>query len=167
MSRRNKGSRRSKRTNRTPTARQIRIHDEALHALSLMRTKHVSLSVAAREKGLDRRTVIRHVGKALTKATDGRYKARPSDRFTRRLHMLTEKGEEPITLRGSRLASTIASYMNAVERYAATGKTDELNKFAGKSVTVGRSRYPFITDTDLIRRLYDAGAISFEDLYVH
>ena len=167
MSRRNRGSRKSRRTKRAPTARQIRIHDEALHALSQMRTKNVSLTVAARQKGIDRRTLIRHVGKALTKTEHGRYKAKPSDRFTRRLQMFTEKGEEPITVRGSRLASRIASYMNAVERYLATGKTDELDKYAGKSVTVGKTKHLFVTDTDLIRRLYDADEISFEDLYVH
>ena len=111
--------------------------------------------------------MIRHVGKALNKSGYGRYKAKPSDRFTRRLHMLTENGKEPITLRGSRLASKIANYMNAVDRYLATGRTDELDKYVGKSVTVGKTKHLFVTDTDLIRRLYDAGEISFEDLYVH
>jgi hypothetical protein len=167
MSRRNKGPRRSKGSKRSPTTRQIKIRDEALHALSLMRTKNMSLAEAARETRHAPRTLIKHVGKALTKATNGRYKANPSDRFVRRLHFLTEKGPDAVTVRGSRLASKIGSYMNAVERYLATGKTDELDKYAGKSVTVGKSKYPFVTDTQLIRRLYDAGAISFEDLYVH
>jgi len=132
-----------------------------------MRTKNVSLTTAARLEGHGPRTVIRYVGKALTKARNGRYKAKPSDRFTRRLHMLTEKGPDSITVRGSRLASKIGSYMNAVEGYLTTGEVDELEKYAGKSVTVGKGKYPFVTDVDLIRQLYDAGAISFEDLYVH
>jgi hypothetical protein len=166
MKRRGRSSRARKGPKQTSN-RHIIAYDRALRVLSLMRSKQTSLTRAARETKTTPRTVIRHAGKAITKAESGRYRAKPSDRLARSLNFITTNGTVGITVRGSRLASTIAKYSNAVQRYLETGQTDELEPFVGKSIQVGKTRYPFVTDTRLLNRLGRAGEVSFEDLYAH
>lgn len=137
----------------------------ALEALGLMRSKHRSLARAAREVGSTPRTIKRHIGSALFKTEAGRYRAQPSDHFVRSLRFLVPDGQIVLAVRGSRQASVIGGYFAAVERYLKTGLDDELNKFAGKSLRIGRTAYPFVTDLDLIERLGNAGEVRFEDLY--
>jgi hypothetical protein len=115
--------------------------------------------------GVAPRTVIKHIGKALIKAANGRYKSKPSDRLLRRLNFLSETGPVRVSVRGSRLASRIAKYENAVRRYLETGDTTALQEFVGKSIKVGKTQYPFVTDMHLLNRLGQKGEVSFEDLY--
>jgi hypothetical protein len=70
-----------------------------------------------------------------------------------------------VSVRGSRLASRIAKYENAVRRYLETGDTTALQEFVGKSIKVGKTQYPFVTDMHLLNRLGQKGEVSFEDLY--
>jgi hypothetical protein len=148
-----------------PEARQTR--DNALEALHLMRSRRLSLAQAAREIHASPRTVIKYVGTALTKTTAGRYKAKPSDRLLRSLGFITPKHQITIDVRGSRLASRIATYWNAVDRYLKTGDAGSLKRFAGKSVKIGRLRYTFVTDPYILRRLVNEAQVSFLDLYAN
>ena len=111
--------------------------------------------------------MVRYIGKAITKSENGRYKAGPSDRLARSLNFITADGPIAVTVRGSKLASKIAKYSNAVQRYLETGQIDALRQFAGKSIKIGKVTYRFVTDTRLLNRLGRAGEVSFEDLYVH
>jgi hypothetical protein len=154
-----------KRRNKQPSVRQLIAYDAALRVLTLMRTKDMWLAEAAREAKTTSRTVIRHAGKALTKSDSGRYTAKSSDRLARSLNFITREGTVSVTVRGSNLASKIATYSNAVQRYLETGQTDALRPFVEKSIKVGKVKYPFITDTRLLNRLGRAGEVSFEDLY--
>lgn len=137
----------------------------ALKTLGLMRSKHLSLARAAKEAGTTPRTVKRYVGSALWKTEIGRYRAEPSDRLVRSLEFLTPEGRTVLQVRGSRNASLVGEYFDALKRYLTSGRTDALRKFEGKSLRVGKITYRFITDLELIDRLGNAGEIQFEDIY--
>jgi hypothetical protein len=70
-----------------------------------------------------------------------------------------------ITVRGSGNASRIAKYWAAVIRYADTGDANRLAKYQGKSVTVGKTKYPFVTDLRTLNSLGYKGELSFEEFY--
>ena len=144
-------------------SQEARAH--ALDALNLMRSKHYSLARAAKEAATTPRTALRYVSGALRREESGHYRARPSDRLLRKLHFLTPEGPIILDVRGSRKASLISRYSSSVKRYLLTGRTDALAEFQGKSVMVGKVRYPFLTDLRTLERLAHAGEVSFEDLY--
>ncbi len=151
---------------RQPNAKYERYRERSLEALGLMRrTKgKLSLTRAAREVGLKNvKTVIRYVGSALKKGPTGRYSAAPSDRFLRTVPFLTPDSRIAITVRGSRQVSRIARYWAAVTRYADTGDASGLAKFEGKSLTVGKVKYPFVIDLKTLNALGYKGELSFED----
>jgi hypothetical protein len=110
----------------------------ALEALSRMRRWRVSLAQAARESQTSPRTITKYVKNALRKTNNGQYRAKPSDRLLRSLRFLRPDGLVTLDVRGSRLASTLADYWNAVEHYLKTGKTDALDRYSGKSIRVGK-----------------------------
>jgi hypothetical protein len=141
--------------------------DHALEALHLMRSRKLSLAQAAREVRASPRTISKYVGSALTKSAAGRYRAKPSDRLLRSLRFITPEHQITVDVRGSRLASRIATYWNAVDRYLKTGDAGSLKRFAGKSVKIGRLRYPFVTDPYILRRLVNEAQVSFQDLYAN
>jgi hypothetical protein len=153
---------------RQPSARSERYRERSLEALGLMRSTkgRLSLARAAREVGLKSpKTVIRYVGSALKKGPSGRYVAAPSDRFLRTLPFLSSERRIAITVRGSRKASQIGKYWAAVNRYADTGDATGLAKYEGKFITVGKTKYPFVTDLKTLNSLGYKGELSFEDFY--
>jgi hypothetical protein len=126
----------------------------------------VSLQQASREIGIDPRTVVRLGGSALRKQATGRFKAKASDRLLRVLVFPTRKGLREIAVRGSRQASQVAEYWNAVQTYLATGDATALRKFRRKHIVdANRKRIPFLTDRRVLDRLGNAGVLSFESLY--
>ena len=139
----------------------------ALEVLSLMRTKGLSLTKAAREAQTTRRTVVRYAHSALLKTDSGKYRATLTDRLERSLRFLTADGQITVTVRSSRKASLIAAYWTAVDHYLKTGETDQLRKFRGASLSVGKTKHPFITDPRILDRIGSVGEFSFEDIYVH
>ena len=63
------------------------------------------------------------------------------------------------------MASKISEYWTAVDRYLKTGNADTLQKFAGKSIRVGKNQFEFVTDLQILDRIASAGEVSFEDIY--
>ena len=163
--------RRSVRARATPrralSTAQADARERALDVLHYMRHDGLSLRTAARAAGTTPRTVLKYAGAAVRRTASGRYQATKGDRLARTLHFLTPKGTVAVTVRGSRVASRIAQYSAAVDRFLTTGDWEALRPFAGKSLRVGRHTYPFITDRRVLARLGHAGELSFEDLYVH
>ena len=156
-----KRSRRKRRvTNLGPREQLAR--SRALEVLSRMRNRRVSLAQAAREAQTSPRTVAKYVASALRKMDNGQYRAKPSDRLSRSLRFLTPDGLITLDVRGSRLASRIASYWTAVDRYLKTGETDALSPFRGKSIAIAKTHHPFITDPRTLDRLGYAGEVQFE-----
>jgi DNA-binding CsgD family transcriptional regulator len=158
--RRRRRSKQTKKSRSDPIARE-----RALEAVHLMRTYGYSLTRAARAAGTTVRTVRKYLPRALRKMESGRYRATPSDRYTRRMFFDTEGGRLAISVRGSRAASRIARHVAAVDRYLRTGSTEALQEFEGQTVKAGRVTYPFITDPVLLDRLAHAGEFSFESVY--
>ncbi len=136
----------------------------ALRAVSLMRTKNLSLTEASRQVGIDPATVKRYAGRGLDRE-GRRYTPKPFDRLSRTLRVLTPEGQISLPIADSRTASQIGRYWNAVEHYLATGDTSQLERFRGKFFRVNKQAYPFIVDTDLLDDLAAAGELHFDDLY--
>jgi hypothetical protein len=158
-------SRRRSRGGRKPPADPL-ARERALDALSRMRSEGLSRARAARLAQTTPETVLRYVGTALRRGRNGRYTAKPSDRLSRRMWMLTADGKVEVKIRSSRRASEIAEYMSAVDAYLSMGSADALAKFRDKSIRSGGITYAFATDPAVLDRLANAGEVSFERLYV-
>ena len=131
-----------------------------------MRAEGLSLRQASREYGIDARTVVRLGGTALRKASNGRYKAKASDRLLRVMIIPTREGTREVATRDSREASRIAEYSNAVQKYLQTGNDAALRKLRRKTVTdASGKRIRLITNLAELDRLGSAGVLSFESLY--
>ncbi len=125
-----------------------------------------SLRKASRESGVAARTVLKRAASVLRKNKSGRYTAKAGDRLVRVLKIPTPQGPEEISVRGLRAASLLGRYWAALDNYYETGDISALKKFEGESVTaVDGTKYPLLTDLNLLNRLGYAGVLSFESLY--
>ena len=151
--------------NVTKSERSQRALAGATRVIAKMRTDGTSLRKAAREVNVAPRTVLKKAASALRKS-GGRYKAKAGDRLVRSLKIPTPQGPEEISVRGLRTASLLGRYWVAVHKYYETGNVSALQKFRGESITaVGGTKYPLLTDLDVLNRLGSAGVLSFESLY--
>lgn len=131
-----------------------------------MRRDFLSLSASAEAEGTDVNTIRRYVGTALKQdRPGGRYRATVYDRIARTLNFLTPQGMVAVEVRGSRTASRIGEYMNAVRTYSTSGDTSAVARFNGKSFRANGVTYDFITDVSILDRLIDAGVLAIEGLY--
>lgn len=149
---------------RAPTTNMLRAAmQRAVKALSHVR-KGKSLTSAARLAHTSASTVLKYAGGALRKA-NGVYVAQPVDSAPRLMKLMTPSGLIAETIVGSRSASRVATYMNAVKHYLLTGDASRVRAFAGQAVRAAGKRIPFVTDLRTLRRLEYANEIAFEDLY--
>ena len=140
--------------------------ERALATLARMRRERLTLSAAAKTEGIDPRTVLRYVGSALyRRGRDQDYRATGYDRNPRTLHFITTQGIVPVTVHDSRTASVIAAYMNAVRTFIYRGDSSAVEGFKGESFQASGVTYEFVTDTDTLARLADAGVLAMEGLY--
>jgi hypothetical protein len=138
----------------------------ALHALSLMRQGHLSLAEACHLEHIKPATVLRYVGSAVRQERPGgRYRATKSDRFRRDLQIPTASGQITITVSGSKAATEIAEYQNAVARYLRKGDASKLKRFQRKMVGIRGQRVELVTDPTILSSLAQAGALQFDQLY--
>jgi len=136
------------------------------HVISKMRGDRVSLAHAAREFGLDPRTVIRWGSSALNKSPTGRYVATKSDRLLRVLFLPTEYGTREVATRDSRQASKVAEYWDAVQGYLQRGDKSALRNFRGVRIRAASGEsISLLTEPEELDRLGNAGVLSFESLY--
>jgi len=135
----------------------------ALKAVSLMR-KGLSRSKAAKRAKTTGRTIQRYARPAVRRRR-GHYEARPNDTLPRAMRMLSEDGVTAVEIRGSTAATHLSRYWHAVDHYLRTGDRRLLLPFEGKALRAGGHRFPFLTDTDTLERLAEAGEVQFEDLY--
>lgn len=144
---------------RTGTLRRV------TEVIRLMR-QGLSLTRAARSKHVSPATVRRVAASTLRKGPRGRYVARPTDRLTRLVQLPTEDGRAEVSLRGSRQATTVAKYWNAVHSYLATGNSRDLARFESVALTDAHGkRITLLTDRTALDRLGNAGVLSFESIY--
>ena len=78
------------------------------------------------------------------------------------MRILRERGFEPETIRGSKQASLLGRYTNAVGHFYRTGDVERLREFEGQEIN-GR---PLITDREVLTELAQAG-LQLDELYVH
>ena len=131
-----------------------------------MRADGLPLANAARDFGLDPRTVIRWGSSALSKSSNGRYFAAKSDRLLRVLLLPTSYGTREVATRDSRQASQVAEYWDAVQRYLQKGDDSALQQFRGVRIKAADGEsIPLLTETEELDRLGNAGVLSFESLY--
>lgn len=142
------------------------IWDRVVGVISKMRSERTSLQRASREAGISPHTVIRWGGPALQKRSNGRYAAKPNDRLLRVLMIPTPEGKREIAVRGSRQATQLAEYWNAVQKYLETGDASRLAAFRGKYIKDASGVLVLLpTDRAELNRLGSAGVLSFESLY--
>jgi hypothetical protein len=136
------------------------------HVISKMRAEGVSLPEAAREFGLDPRTVVRLGKPALKKRANGRYSAKSTDNLLRVLVIPTSDGPREVAVRNSRQATLLAKYWVAVQHYLETGDESALRKIRRKTITDSEGkRVRLIKDLAELDRQGSAGVLSFESLY--
>jgi hypothetical protein len=151
----------SKLSSRSQSARA-----RALHALSLMRREKLSLAEASRLEHIKPGTLLKYVGRAIRQdKPGGRYQATASDRFRRDVQIPTALGQTTISISGSKAATEIAKYQNAVARYLRNGDASKLKRFQGKKVGIGKNKVELITDPATLSSLALAGALQFDQLY--
>src|SRR5262249_31317481 len=91
---------------------------------------------------------------ALPRESNGRYTAKPSDTLLRVLKVPSSGGTEDIAVRGSRAATQVAEYWNAVHRYLETGDASRLVKFSGKFIKdASGKQIPLPADRTELNRL--------------
>ena len=145
---------------------QEQARNRALHALSHMRRKNLSLSKAARLEGIKPGTVLRYVGSGVRQdRPGGRYRATAGDSFRRDLQVPTALGPARVPVRGSKAAKELSKYANAVNRYLRKGDTSQLKPFAGKKVRAGKQQVELITDPRTLSALAEADALKLDQLY--
>lgn len=138
----------------------------AVHVIAKMRSEKMSLAKASREIGLDPRVVRARVGSALRKTKSGRYVARPSDKLLRVLVIPGSEGQREVVVKDSAVASKIAEYSDAVQKFLRTGDSSKLKKFRRiKLLDEKGKRIKLVTDLAELQRLGSAAVLSFESLY--
>ena len=133
----------------------------ALIVLSSMRdNSRLSLSAAARQEGTTPDAVRWFVGDAIEKR-QGRWRARPADRLYRAMFVFSNGQIVPVDVRGSRKASELARYHQAVRHFLNTGDGTLLTAFEGRSVA-GR---PYETDLDVLEEMARRHQLDIESIY--
>jgi hypothetical protein len=138
----------------------------AEHVIQKMRSEGISLTRASKEYGINRKKVIELGGSALRKQKNGRYQPRSFDRMLRVLTIPYAGGPKEVAVRDSRTASKLAEYSNAVEKFADKGDRFGLSEFKKLRLKDAEGKpIKLLTDIEELKRLRDAGLLSFESLY--
>jgi hypothetical protein len=139
----------------------------ALQLLSEARRGRGSLSKLARARGMAPKTVRRATG--AFRKEGGRWVATRQDRVERWLKSYEGGSQTQVLVRGSRIASRLSRYANAVRRFLETGDPRGLAEFEAKTYRDAyRVAHTFETDPAALRAIIersesDFGA--FADLY--
>ena len=141
--------------------KSVETYNRALHALARMRRTGDTLTAAAREEHVDRRTVRKYVGSQLRELADGSTEPTKADRRVRKMLVPTLTGPTPVEIRGSKRASQLGRYMSAVGMYLRTGNVDALDEFEGQSIAGHR----LITNPEMLTSLAQAGALQLDEIY--
>jgi hypothetical protein len=149
-------SRRSKSPKRFSSNRSAAARARALRALADV--KHgASASRAARDNRLSLRTLKQYAGAALVQdRPGGRFRATKSDRLVRHLQIPGPHGPVEINVRGSRVASEVARYKAAVNRFLG-GDRNALAEWRGKKI----AGIELITDGRVLVDQSDKGLLPY------
>ena len=136
--------------------------DLSLRAVSLAREENLTVRTAARRVGVSVETVRSYAGPALERDAFGRLVPTRADRLYRRMPVIHPDGTiAPIDVRGSRKASRLGGYWNAVKHLARTGDESKVRAFQGDRI--GGVDLP--TDADTIQDALEVYEPDFESIY--
>ena len=137
------------------------------NAISLVRSKNLSPTAAAKATGISPGVLKRRARTALQKLENGRYAALPFDDLFRVVIAVAEgRGPIEIATRDSREASKAGKHSAAVHRYLETGDDSALRRFEGQYIVDSEGKkIPLLTDREELDELGSAGVLSFESLY--
>jgi len=157
-----------KRRIRPHKPRSVREREDELDAfavLARMRRENLTASQAVEIESTTIPNLERHVGAALKKRGKD-YVALPSDDLLRPpMRFLDAKGVRWIDVRGSKAASLIGYYWNAVGA-ALNGEPRDLKKF--EHTFLPGTKLEFFTNLKAIRHLQDAGELEgIKEIYWH
>jgi hypothetical protein len=145
---------------------EAQTRSRALHALAKMRREKLSLAEACRLEHIKPATFRRYVGGAVQQEKPGgRYRATRGDKLRRDLQIPTALGPTAIPIRGSKSATRVSNYLNAVGIYLRTGNQSKLKKFDGMKVGPRGRQVELITDPAALSSLAEAGALQLDQLY--
>ena len=130
-----------------------------------MRREGMSLTEAARARGVDVALALQYVGPALRRSSNGRYRARAFDRLPREVSILTPEGPIWITVRDSRTASRIGEHRAKVKEWRRNRDRAVFTPFDRRSFRAGGVTYRFVTDPDTLNQLEGADLLALETLY--
>ncbi len=134
--------------------------DTALRVLADMRANRSTLQEAAAAQRTSPELVRFWIDDALLSRTP-RTRARAADRLYRPMRVLTADGPGEVEVRGSRAATTLGQYWNAVYHYLETGDTSRLDRFDGVRVAGAT----LTSDTGVIEHVANTGELAFESIY--
>jgi hypothetical protein len=132
-----------------------------------MRRTKASLVVAARFEDMDPRAVLKAAPHEFHKSKGRWVAAHSADRLPRQMHLLDDKGRRPGLVRGSKAASLLGRYNDALAKFFSenpnyAGDESLLEPFHGKRV----GGLKLLTDPKKLWELYEAGELRFgDDLY--
>jgi hypothetical protein len=132
----------------------------SLKAVAESRRRRISLERAAVEVGTSIEAIQWYAPEAVYRE-GGRLRVRPADRVLRDLHVPSNGQLVSIDVRGSRKASEVSDYYNAVYRYLEYNEPEHLQRFEGKTV----AGVPYETDTAVLEEMWRRGDLSVEDIY--
>ena len=132
----------------------------------MARDPSLALTKAARNRGVDPRTVQRHVGSALKRDSSGRIKVRPTDRLRQNLYIPGPDPDEqiPVPTRNSSERQLVGRWMAALNS-AGRGDFSKIRAFP-RNQSIGGVTLP--TDDGEVQRILDSLAETeapFEGLY--
>jgi hypothetical protein len=152
---------------RTPRGSSQPPSQDVAHVVTRMRDG-ASLTSAAAEYGIDRRTVQKYARPILYKTKGGHYRVRARDNLIRELKVPVYGGYDVYAVRGSGRATLLSNRLHAQRYFLETGDDSEINELRDTVVQDIHGReVPFLTDLDELERLGAAGALSFESMYAH
>lgn len=135
------------------------------------RQQALDVIARARRDGVDIKTAAgrEHVPVASVKfwaasavvAKDGRLVASAADRMYRPMYVYAGGKAVVVDTRGSRVASTVGAYHDAVRRYLETGDRGPLSKFEGKRI----AGVTLDTDPVVLMEMARADDDAFESIY--
>jgi hypothetical protein len=120
-----------------------------------------SLSQAARLEHTTPRTVLKLIGKQLTRGPTETYIATSGDTLRRDLNVLGFDGYVPVVTRSWNQAQLASAHLIAADRFLRTGDEEWLKPFVGKRV----GGVELLTDPDRLHVLADAGLVKLDALY--
>jgi hypothetical protein len=141
-----------------PAAQEAR--QAALDAVAVARREGISLADAARREHVEPAAVAWWAGEAVSRK-EGGWQVSTADRMFRPMVVYSGGEVVAVDVRGSRVASTVGAYHDAVRRYLMEGDASALRAMTGKKV----GGIALETDPAVLEEMDRRGETEFESIY--